>query len=233
MLEKLKERVLKANLDLVKYNLVLFTWGNVSEIDRENGLIAIKPSGVAYEHMTAEDIVIVDLDGKKISGKLNPSSDTPTHIEIYKAMPGVSGVAHTHSTYATAFAQAGRNVPLYGTTHADYFYGEIPVTRALTENEIKNEYEKNTGIVIAETFKNLDPAAVPAVLVKNHGPFTFGKNGENAAFHAAVLEEVCKMAHFSETINPSVSPAPKIIADKHYFRKHGAGAYYGQNNKSE
>ena len=168
MLEKLKERVLKANLDLVKYNLVLFTWGNVSEIDRENGLIAIKPSGVAYEHMTAEDIVIVDLDGKKISGKLNPSSDTPTHIEIYKAMPGVSGVVHTHSTYATAFAQAGRNVPLYGTTHADYFYGEIPVTRALTENEIKNEYEKNTGIVIAETFKNLDPAAVPAVLVKNH-----------------------------------------------------------------
>ncbi len=228
MLEKLRERVLKANLDLVKYNLVLFTWGNVSEIDRESGLIAIKPSGVSYEKMTVDDIVIVDIDGKKVWGKLNPSSDTPTHLEIYKALPKVGGVCHTHSTFATAFAQAGRKIPLYGTTHADYFYKDIPVTRTLRESEVKNDYEKNTGIVISEIFTELDPVALPAVLVKNHGPFTFGENAAKAAFHAAVLEEVAKMATISEKINSALLPAPQYIADKHYLRKHGPNAYYGQ-----
>ncbi|HIZ03172.1 MAG TPA: L-ribulose-5-phosphate 4-epimerase [Candidatus Borkfalkia avistercoris] len=230
-MEKLKEKVLQANLDLVKNKLVLFTWGNVSEIDRESNLIVIKPSGVSYDDMTAEDMVVVDLNGKVVEGKLRPSSDTPTHIEFYKAFPNVGGVTHTHSTFATSWAQAGRDIPFYGTTHADYFYGDIPCARSLTKEEIEGEYEKNTGLVIIERFKkdNLNPIEVPGVLIKSHGVFAFGKDADGSVYNATVIEEVAKMAFITEQVNPNVQRADKFMMDKHYLRKHGKNAYYGQN----
>ncbi len=229
MLKDLKEKVLEANLMLPEYGLVTFTWGNVSEIDRKQGLIAIKPSGVSYKTMTADDIVIIDLDGNVVEGRLRPSSDAPTHVVLYKAFPSVGGIVHTHSSWATSWAQAGKDIPCFGTTHADYFYGPIPCARALTEEEINTEYEKNTGLVIAETFRDRDPMAVPAVLCVNHGPFSWGKDSFEAVHNAVVLEEVAKMAARALEINPDAAPAPQTIMDKHYFRKHGANAYYGQN----
>ena len=229
MLEELKERVLEANLLLPKHGLVTFTWGNVSEIDRASGLVAIKPSGVEYERMKAEDIVIMDLEGKVVEGKLRPSSDAPTHIELYKAFPEVGGIVHTHSEWATSWAQTGLAIPCYGTTHADYFYGSIPCARALTDEEINGEYEKNTGLVIIETFRDLDPVAVPGVLCKNHGPFAWGKDAHEAVHNAVVLEEVAKMAVHTRDILPDADEAPQALKDKHYFRKHGKNAYYGQN----
>lgn len=230
MLEELKQRVYEANMLLPKYNLVTFTWGNVSEIDRESGLFVIKPSGVDYDKMTPDDMVVMDLNGKVVEGKLNPSSDTPTHLEIYKGFKNVGGVVHTHSTYATSFAQSGRDIPCYGTTHADYFYGNIPCFRCLTKEEIDEAYELNTGKLIVGEFARLnkDPEAVTAALCKNHGPFAWGKNGVDAVHNAVVLEEVAKMALFTEQINKDVKPAPTELQDKHYFRKHGANAYYGQ-----
>ena len=230
MLEELKRRVYEANILLPKYNLVTFTWGNVSEIDRESGLFVIKPSGVEYDTMTPDDMVVMDLNGNKVEGKLNPSSDTPTHLEIYKAFPEVGGVVHTHSSYATSWAQAGRSIPCYGTTHADYFYGEIPCVRCLTKEGIEDAYEANTGHLIVNEFNRLgkDPVAVPAVLCKNHGVFTWGKDGHEAVHNAVVTEEVAKMAYRCEVINPQVAPAPQELQDKHYYRKHGANAYYGQ-----
>ena len=233
MLEELKERVYKANMKLPKYGLVTFTWGNASEIDREKGIFAIKPSGVDYDKLTPDDIVLMDLEGNKVEGRLNPSSDTPTHLEIYRAFKSVGGVVHTHSSYATSWAQSGRNIPCYGTTHADYFYGDIPCLRCLTKEEIDKGYEKNTGLLITGEFERmgLDPEAVPGTLCKNHGPFTWGKDADDAVHNAAVLEEVAKMAYRCELINPDVKPAPQELQDKHYFRKHGADAYYGQNSK--
>ncbi len=228
MLESLKERVYRANLDLVKMGLVLFTWGNVSAIDRSTGLVVIKPSGVEYGEMRESDMVVVDIEGSIAEGKLNPSSDLPTHLELYKAFPNVGGVVHTHSKYATAFAQSARGVPAYGTTHADYFYGEIPCTRALTENEIKSAYEKNTGAVIAETFAALDPDAIPGCFVRNHGPFAWGATCEKAVYHAAVMEYCARMAYLTEQINPEAEPAAGFLLEKHYLRKHGKNAYYGQ-----
>lgn len=228
MLEELKKRVYEANMLLPKYGLVTFTWGNVSELDRETGYFAIKPSGVDYEKLTPEDMVIVDLNGKRIEGHLNPSSDTATHLELYRAFPGIGGVVHTHSPWATSWAQAGRGIPCYGTTHADYFYGEIPCARNLTEDELK-DYERNTGVLIAEIFKDQDYQAVPAVLCKNHGPFAWGKDAREAVHNAVVLEEIAKMAARCERLNPEVQPAPQALQDKHYFRKHGANAYYGQS----
>ena len=229
MLDELKERVLEANLLLPKHGLVTFTWGNVSEIDRASGLVAIKPSGVEYERMKAEDIVIMDLEGKVVEGKLRPSSDAPTHIELYKAFPEVGGIVHTHSEWATSWAQTGLAIPCYGTTHADYFYGSIPCARALTDEEINGEYEKNTGLVIIETFRDLDSVAVPGVLCKNHGPFAWGKDAHEAVHNAVVLEEVAKMAVHTRDILPDADEAPQALKDKHYFRKHGKDAYYGQN----
>lgn len=228
MLKTLKEQVLKANLDLVKNGLVLFTWGNVSAIDKETNLVVIKPSGVSYDEMTAEDMVVVDLNGKIVEGKLNPSSDTPTHLELYKAYPEIGGVVHTHSTYATAFAQAGRNIPAYGTTHADYFYGEVPCARSLEKEEVETEYEKNTGKVIIETFQGKDVGGIPACLVKHHGVFAWGKDANEAVYHATVVEEVAKMACLTERINDKAEPAENYLMDKHYNRKHGKNAYYGQ-----
>ena len=215
MLEELKKAVYEANMLLPKHNLVTFTWGNVSQIDRETGYFAIKPSGVDYEKLTPEDMVIMDLEGNKIEGKYNPSSDTPTHIELYKAFPNIGGVVHTHSPWATSWAQAGRGIPCYGTTHADYMYGEIPCVRCLTKEEIDTAYEKNTGLLIADYFQDKDYEAVPAVLCKNHGPFTWGKDGHEAVHNAVVLEEVAKMAARCEMINPRVQPAPQELQDKH------------------
>lgn len=228
MLESLKQEVYEANMLLPKYNLVTFTWGNVSGIDREKGLFVIKPSGVEYEKLTKDDMVVVDLDGNVVEGKYKPSSDTKTHIELYKAFPKIGGVVHTHSTFAASFAQAGRDIPCYGTTHADYMYGSIPCIRNLTKEEIDEDYEKNTGILIAEYFKDKDYIAIPAAICKNHGPFTWGNDAHNAVHNAVVLEEVAKMAMYSEIINPKVQEAPQILQDKHYYRKHGANAYYGQ-----
>ena len=228
MLEELKQKVFEANMQLPKYGLVTFTWGNVSGIDRESGLVVIKPSGVAYETMSAEDMVVVDLDGKVVEGKYRPSSDTPTHVELYKAFPKVGGIVHTHSSWATSWAQAGRSIPCYGTTHADYMYGEIPCVRNLTQEEIDEGYEKNTGTVIISYFQDRDYEAVPCVLCKNHGPFAWGKDPAEAVHNAVVLEEVAKMATRCELINPHLEPAPQRLLDKHYYRKHGAGAYYGQ-----
>lgn len=227
MLEELKQKVYEANMDLTRYGLVTFTWGNVSAIDRESGLFVIKPSGVDYDLLKPEDMVVMDLNGNKVEGKYNPSSDTPTHLELYKAFPEIGGVVHTHSTYATSWAQAGRSIPCYGTTHADYMYGEIPCARVLTQEEIDEGYEKNTGTIIIETFKDKDPMAVPAVLCTNHGPFAWGKDAKEAVHNAVVLEEIAKMALFTEQLKPDVKPAPQRIQDKHYFRKHGANAYYG------
>ena len=231
MLEELKKAVFEANLELPKRKLVTYTWGNVSGIDRASGLFVIKPSGVDYETMTADDMVVMDLEGNRVEGKYKPSSDTPTHLELYKRYPEIGGVVHTHSPEATAWAQAGRSIPLYGTTHADYFFGEIPCARSLTPEEIGGEYEKNTGLVIIETFEKLglNPMYTPAVLCTNHGPFTWGKDAAEAVHNAVVLEEVAKMALKTELINPDVKPAPDSIKDKHFFRKHGANAYYGQN----
>jgi len=230
MLEELKQTVYEANILLPKYGLVTFTWGNVSAIDRESGLFVIKPSGVEYDAMTPDDMVVMDLDGNKVEGKLNPSSDTPTHVEIYKAFKEVGGVVHTHSSYATSWAQAGRSIPCYGTTHADYFYGEIPCVRCLTKEEIEDAYETNTGKLIVSEFERMDkdPVAVPAVLCKNHGVFSWGKDAHEAVHNAVVTEEVAKMAYRCEVINPRVMPAPQELQDKHYYRKHGANAYYGQ-----
>jgi L-ribulose-5-phosphate 4-epimerase araD len=231
MLEELKKKVYEANILLPKYGLVTFTWGNVSAIDRESGYFVIKPSGVEYEDMGPEDMVIMDLDGNKIEGKLNPSSDTATHIEIYKGFKEVGGIVHTHSSYATSWAQAGRGIPCYGTTHADYFYGEIPCVRNLSKEEIEEAYEKNTGVLIVSEFERLkkDPVAVPAVLCKNHGVFAWGKDAHTAVHNAVVTEEVAKMAYRCELINSEVKEAPQELQDKHYYRKHGANAYYGQN----
>lgn len=228
MLEELKKEVWAANLDLPKYGLVTFTWGNVSGIDREKGLFVIKPSGVEYDKLKPENMVVMDLDGNKVEGDLNPSSDTPTHLELYKAFPECGGIVHTHSEWATSFAQAGKPIPAFGTTHADYFYGEIPVTRLMTKEEIEGEYEKNTGTVIIETFKDLDPVAVPGVLVNNHGPFAWGTDAHNAVHNAVVMDEVAKMALRSMQLTPGLPQISQYILDKHYLRKHGANAYYGQ-----
>lgn len=229
MLEQLKKEVYEANMLLPKYGLVTFTWGNVSGIDRESGLFVIKPSGVDYDKLTWEDMVVMDLDGNKVEGKYKPSSDTATHLELYKAFPGVGGIVHTHSAWATSWAQAGRGIPCYGTTHADYMYGEIPCVRNLTKEEIDEAYEKNTGVLIAEHFEGKEYMAMPAVLCKNHGPFTWGKDAHEAVHNAVVLEEVAKMAARTEMIHPDVLPAPQELQDKHYYRKHGKDAYYGQN----
>ena len=231
MFEELKKEVYEANMLLPKYSLVTFTWGNVSGIDRESGLFVIKPSGVEYEKLTPDDMVVVDLNGKKVEGRFNPSSDTPTHLEIYKAFPNIGGIVHTHSSYATSWAQSGLNIPCYGTTHADYIYGDVPCLRCLTKEEIDENYETNTGLLIADYFKDKDYEAVPCVLCKNHGPFTWGKNPHEAVHNAVVLEEVAKMAYRTRLINPEVKPAPQELMDKHYYRKHGANAYYGQSNK--
>ena len=230
MLEELKKAVYEANMDLPRYGLVTFTWGNVSGIDREQGLFVIKPSGVDYEKLSPEDMVVMDLDGNKVEGKYNPSSDTATHVELYKAFPEIGGIVHTHSSYATSWAQAGRSIPCYGTTHADYMYGEIPCLRCLTKEEIDGAYEENTGHLIVEAYQKMgkDVMAVPAVLCKNHGPFAWGKDAHEAVHNAVVLEEVAKMAYRAETINPRIQPAPQELQDKHYYRKHGANAYYGQ-----
>ena len=231
MLKHIKQIVCQANLDLVRHGLVLFTWGNVSGVDREKGLVVIKPSGVSYDGMTADDMVVVDFDGNVVDGSLKPSSDTPTHIELYKAFPEIGGIVHTHSTCATAFAQAGRAVPAYGTTHADYFHGDVPCARALTQEEIETAYEKNTGLVIIEALRDQDVMAVPGILVKNHGPFAWGRDPDEAVYHAAVLEQVAKMAVLTEKINPEAPRADQYLLDKHYLRKHGKDAYYGQGGK--
>lgn len=228
MLESLKEEVLRANLQLPEYRLVTFTWGNVSGIDRESGLFVIKPSGVDYDRLTVDDLVVVDLDGRKVEGRLNPSSDTPTHLELYRAFPEIGGIVHTHSPWATSWAQAGRAVPCYGTTHADYFYGDIPCTRRLTDEEIDLAYEKNTGLVIIDVFRKRDIMSVPGVLCTNHGPFSWGKNSAEAVHNAVVLEECAKMAYHTEQLMTYDMRAPKVLMDKHYFRKHGKDAYYGQ-----
>jgi len=228
VLERLKQEVLEANLDLPKYGLVTFTWGNVSGIDRETGLVVIKPSGVPYDKLKAEDLVVVDLEGNKIEGDLKPSSDTPTHLVLYKAFPAIGGIVHTHSPWATAWAQAGRAIPALGTTHADYFYGEIPVTRAMTREEIESAYELETGRVIVETFRDRDPMQVPSVLVNSHAPFNWGKDAHEAVHNAVVLEEVAKMALHTFALNPGIGPMDQTLLDKHFLRKHGANAYYGQ-----
>ncbi|WP_338042398.1 L-ribulose-5-phosphate 4-epimerase [Paenibacillus alba] len=228
MLESLKQAVLEANLDLPTYRLVTFTWGNVSGIDREQGLVVIKPSGVPYEDLKAEDLVVVDLDGKIVEGRLRPSSDTPTHLALYRAFPAIGGIVHTHSPWATSWAQAGRGIPALGTTHADYFYGEVPCTRLMTETEIKGAYELETGNVIIETFKDLDPAMVPSVLVNGHAPFSWGQDPHNAVHNAVVLEEVAKIGYRTFTLNPSSQPMDQTLLDRHFLRKHGASAYYGQ-----
>lgn len=228
MLENLKELVCDANLRLPAHGLVTFTWGNVSAIDRESGYVVIKPSGVEYNELTPEKMVVVDLDGNIVEGDLNPSSDTPTHVYLYRQFENIGGIVHTHSTHATAFAQARMPIEAYGTTHADYFYGAIPCTRELTAVETRDNYEINTGKVIAEAFKLLKPDAIPGVVVANHGPFAWGKNAAEAVHNAVVLEEVAKMAILMKTINPDSDPINKYILDKHYNRKHGANAYYGQ-----
>lgn len=228
MLEALKEKVLKANLDLPKHGLVTFTWGNVSGFDKESELVVIKPSGVPYDDMTVDDLVVVDLDGHVVEGSKKPSSDTPTHLVLYKAFPGIGGVVHTHSPWATSWAQAGQDIPALGTTHGDYFYGDIPCTRRMTVAEINGDYELETGNVIVDTFKDIDPHAIPSVLVHSHAPFNWGKDPEEAVHNAVVLEEVAKMALNTYQINPNVQTMQQTLLDKHYLRKHGKNAYYGQ-----
>ena len=231
MLEALKKQVYEANMKLPKHGLVTFTWGNVSGIDRESSLVVIKPSGVDYETMKWEDMVVVDLNGNVVEGDLNPSSDTPTHLELYKAFPKIGGVVHTHSRWATVFAQAGMGIAPYGTTHADYFYGEVPCTAKMTKEQIMGEYEKDTGTVIIERFDGIDTIDIPAVLVHSHGPFTWGKNADEAVYHAVVLEEVAMMAYHAQLLNPPLTVMQQELLDKHYLRKHGANAYYGQKKK--
>ncbi|MBR1562257.1 MAG: L-ribulose-5-phosphate 4-epimerase [Ruminococcus sp.] len=228
MLEKLKLEVYEANMLLVKHNLVTFTWGNVSGIDRERQLIVIKPSGVDYDKLSANDMVVVNMNGDVVEGELRPSTDTKTHLRLYKEFETIGGVCHTHSTYAVAWAQAGKDIPCFGTTHADYFYGSIPCARELTEQEIREDYEGNTGRVIVEAFKNRSPIYVPGVICKSHGPFTWGKDAKQSVFNAVVLEEVAKMNTLTLQINPSASPASSAIQNKHFLRKHGPNAYYGQ-----
>ena len=233
MLEQLKEQVFRSNLLLPQHGLVVFTWGNVSGIDRTQGLVVIKPSGVSYEEMKAEDMVVVEVEtGKVVEGKLKPSSDTSTHLELYKAFSNIGGIVHTHSRWATTFAQAGRGLLAFGTTHADYFYGEIPCTRKMTKVEIEGEYEKETGRVITETFQGKDPDAIPAVLVHSHGPFVWGTNPRDAVHNAVVLEEVAFMNFHTLMLEPSISAMQQELLDKHYLRKHGANAYYGQVKES-
>lgn len=231
MLEQLKQEVYEANMLLPKYHLVTFTWGNVSGIDREKGLFVIKPSGVDYDKLTPDSMVVVNLEGEVVEGDYRPSSDTPTHVVLYNRFQEIGGVVHTHSPWATSWAQAGRGIPCYGTTHADYLYGQVPCVRTLTKEEIETAYEKNTGVLIADEFERLavDYIATPAVLCKNHGPFTWGKDAKEAVHNAVVLEEVAKMAARCEQINPKVNPAPQELQDKHYYRKHGKNAYYGQS----
>ena len=229
MLEELKEKVFRANLDLVKHGLVIFTWGNVSAIDRATGRVVIKPSGVEYDHMTPKDMVVVSLaTGETLEGKWKPSSDTATHLALYNAFPGLGGIVHTHSRWATTFAQAGRGIPAYGTTHGDYFYGEIPCTRKMTPEEIAGAYELETGNVIIETFRGKSPEDIPAVLVHSHGPFAWGTDPHNAVHNAVVLEELAFMAFHTEALTPTIGPMQQELLDKHYLRKHGKNAYYGQ-----
>jgi L-ribulose-5-phosphate 4-epimerase len=228
MLEQLKERVLEANLALPKHGLVTFTWGNVSGIDREWGFVVIKPSGVPYDMMKVEHLVVVDLEGNRVEGDLKPSSDTPTHLVLYNAFPDLGGVVHTHSSWCTIWAQAGKGIPALGTTHADYFYGEIPCTRKLTAAEIQSAYEENTGHVIVETFERKNPLHVPGVLVHTHGPFTWGTDANNAVHNAVVMEEVAKVAYHTLALNPTIGMMDQALLDKHFLRKHGANAYYGQ-----
>jgi len=230
MLKWLKEAVLEANLELPRRGLVIYTWGNVSGISREEGLVVIKPSGVPYEELKLEDLVVVDLDGNQVEGKLRPSSDTPTHLVLYRAFPEIGGVVHTHSSWATSWAQAGRGIPALGTTHADYFYGEIPCTRDMTAEEIQRGYEVETGNVIVETFRTrgINPLHVPGVLVKNHGPFSWGKDPHEAVHNAVVMEEVAKMAFRTLVLSPNVKAIDQVLLDKHFLRKHGPNAYYGQ-----
>ena len=231
MLEQLKQEVYEANMLLPKYHLVTFTWGNVSGIDREKGLFVIKPSGVDYDKLTPDSMVVVNLEGEVVEGDYRPSSDTPTHVVLYNRFQEIGGVVHTHSPWATSWAQAGRGIPCYGTTHADYLYGQVPCVRTLTKEEIETAYEKNTGVLIADEFERLavDYLATPAVLCKNHGPFTWGKDAKEAVHNAVVLEEVAKMAARCEQIDPKVNPAPQELQDKHYYRKHGKNAHYGQS----
>ena len=233
MLEELKQKVYEANMELPRRKLITYTWGNVSGIDREKGLFVIKPSGVDYEDLRPEHMVVMDLHGNKVEGDLNPSSDTKTHLELYNAYPQLGGIVHTHSPYAVAWAQANCDIPCYGTTHADYFYGPVPCCRNLTPAEVEADYEGNTGRVIIETFKDrgIDPVHVPAVLCAGHGPFIWGKDAAQAVYHAVVLEEIAKMAMFTEQIRPQADPAPQCIQDKHFMRKHGPNAYYGQGKK--
>jgi L-ribulose-5-phosphate 4-epimerase len=229
MLKKLKQEVLQANMDLVKHGLVIFTWGNVSAIDRERGLIVIKPSGVSYDEMKAEDMVVLDLEGKVVDGHLKPSSDTATHLILYQSFPNIGGIAHTHSTYATAWAEAGKDIPNIGTTHSDYFKDDIPCTRPMTSEEIATEYERETGKVIVERFEKLNPEYTPGVLVNNHGPFTWGNSAYEAMHNAVVLEQVAQMAFIARLINPNLEMNEELIK-KHFYRKHGPNAYYGQNS---
>lgn len=231
MLERLKEEVYKANMELVEKGLVIYTWGNVSGIDREKNLVVIKPSGVDYDAMKPEDMVVVDMEGNVVEGKYKPSSDTPTHLVLYRTYPDMGGVVHTHSVWAVTFAQAGMNIPALGTTHADYFFGDIPCTRDLTAKEIEEAYEENTGNVIVETISDSDPMAVPGILVKNHGPFAWGKNPAGSVYNAVVLDKVAEMAYKTMTLNPRVERVGQYLLDKHYYRKHGANAYYGQSDK--
>ena len=230
MLEQLKQEVYEANMQLPRRGLVAYTWGNVSGIDRKHGLVVIKPSGVEYDDLRPENMVVVDLAGNRVEGELNPSSDTKTHIELYKAFAEIGGIVHTHSPYAVGWAQAGQDIPCFGTTHADYFYGPVPCVRHLTGAEIDEDYEKNTGTAIVETFarRGIDPLHLPAATCHSHGPFTWGKTPADAVYHAVVLEEVAKMAMFTRTINPEAAPAPQNVQNKHFLRKHGPGAYYGQ-----
>lgn len=228
MLEELKESVCRANLDLVRHGLVIFTWGNVSGIDRDRGLVVIKPSGVSYDDMKPGDMVVMDLHGNRVEGEMKPSSDTPTHIFLYLHFPEIGGVVHTHSSWATSWAQARRSIPAYGTTHADYFYGEIPCTRPLSKEEVEDQYELNTGAVIVETFKDLDPMAVPGVLVSQHGPFSWGKDEHDAVHNARVIDEVAKMACYTESLG-NTTPVDPYLLSKHYIRKHGKDGYYGQD----
>ncbi len=230
MLKSLREAVYEANMELPRRGLVTYTWGNVSAVDRAAGLMVIKPSGVEYEDLSPDKLVVLDLDGRRVEGSLNPSSDTRTHLELYRAFPEIGGIVHTHSAHAVAWAQAGRDIPCFGTTHADYFYGPVPCARALSPEEVKGDYEGSTGRVIVETFRErgLNPIHVPGVICRSHGPFTWGRDAAQAVYHAAVLEEVAKMAIFTVQINPEALPAPQHVLDKHFMRKHGPNAYYGQ-----